>query len=72
MIPETPEKTTLGSYYEFRQGGKDDLIEDDRGMLHYKNYAWIIMNYDDKTWEFKTGDWEQGELYLEPAVPGHE
>ena len=72
VIPETPEKTTLGSYYEFRQGGKDDLIEDDRGMLHYKNYAWIIMNYDDKTHEFKTGDWEQGELYLEPAVPGHE
>ena len=30
------------------------------------------MNYDDETHEFKTGDWTQGELYLEPADPDYE
>lgn len=67
QIPEEPNTTTLGSYYEMRQAGQDDPdIEDDNGVTtyYYKNYAWIIMTIDDETVEYKTGDWVRGNSFV--------
>lgn len=67
-IPETPSATTLGSYYEFRQGDEDDLYDPDddplTDTLYYKNYAWIIMEINNRSYQFKTGDWVQGARYI--------
>lgn len=52
-IPETPNTTALGSYWEYRQGQTGDAEEDS------KMYAWIVMTIDGVTKEFKTGDYIQ-------------
>lgn len=62
MIPEEPLQTTLGSYWELRQGSSDDLDYDERDdKYYYKNYAWIIMHINGMTAVYKTGDWMRGE-----------
>lgn len=73
-IPEKPQHTTLGSFFEFRQGDADDLYEDDdqRGKYYYKNYAWVIMEFDNKSWQFKTGDWRKGRPYIQEPENGGE
>ena len=67
QIPETPQTTTLGSYYEMRQADEDDLYEEEYNgtvSYYYKDYAWIIMEIDGVTQEYKTSDWVQGEPYV--------
>lgn len=67
-ILETPNITALGSYYEFRQSDRTDLINeaDEHGdrIAYYKNYAWIIQTIDGNTVEQKTGDWVKGNIYI--------
>lgn len=67
-IPESPQTSSEGSYWEFRQGDEDDLIseEDEHGnrTLYYKNYAWVIQTIGGETVESKTHDWERGDLYI--------
>jgi surface protein len=63
-IPEYPQTTTRGSYYEFRRGDAHDLYHDDNNNKnYYKNYAWIVMEIDNETVEYKTGDWVVGNRY---------
>lgn len=61
-IPESPQTTPEGSYYEFRQGDASDLDEDN-GTFYYKNYAWVIQEIDGETVESKTNDWMRGNPY---------
>ena len=57
QIPETPDTTTNGSYYEFRQGANDDVdIDEDTGYIYYKNYSWCVVNGVAQN----TGDWVRG------------
>ena len=72
QIPLTPSTTTLGSFYEFRQGSEDDPdIEENQGQVtyYYKMYAWIIMDFDNISHQYKTGDWYRGEPFI-PAEQG--
>ena len=58
QIPETPDTTTNGSYYEFRQGAADDFdIDETTGFKYYKNYAWCVVNDEAQN----TGDWVRGD-----------
>lgn len=62
QIPETPQTTREGSYYEFRQGDATDLDYDEQtGQYYYKNYAWIIQEIDGETVESKTTNWVRGQ-----------
>lgn len=66
-IPEAPQTTSEGSYWEFRQAGQDDPdIEDDGGRItyYYKLYAWIVQEIDGETVEYKTGDWRRGSAFI--------
>ena len=57
QIPETPQTTTNGSYYEFRQGADDDLDYDENTQTYYyKNYAWVCVNNVCEN----SGQWERG------------
>ena len=69
-IPLTPDKTSLGSYYHFVRGSKDDLDYESNGLYetyYYKDYAWIHMIIDGKEKEFNTGQWKRGDVYTQPG-----
>lgn len=69
-IPLTPDKTSLGSYYYFVRGSKDDLDYESNGLYetyYYKDYAWIHMIIDGKEKEFNTGQWKRGDVYIQPG-----
>lgn len=60
QIPETPQTTTNGSYYEFRQGADDDLDYDEENeVYYYKNYAWVCVNNVCEN----SGQWQRGNIY---------
>ena len=60
QIPLTPNTTANGSYYEFRQGGADDLdIDQTTGFEYYKEYAWVIVNGVAE----QTTNWRRGQMY---------
>lgn len=67
MIPETPDATSEGSYYEWREGSDDDLeiVETSAGaatlvVYYYKDYQWIIQTIDGVVKETNTGSWKRG------------
>ena len=65
QIPETPDTTTNGSYYEFRQGSDTDLdIDETTGYLYFKNYCWVIVNDVAQN----SGDWVRGNAL--PQIAG--
>lgn len=71
IIPLSPLTSDSNSTYEFRQGSASDLIKithpegDTDDELYYKEYAWVRVN--DK-WT-NTGDYRQGNLYVDEAEP---
>ena len=69
-IPEYPQTTTLGSYYEFRQS--NELYRDpDNGRYYYKKYAWIVMEIDNETVEYKTGDYNTAQMTTNGQICGY-
>ena len=70
QIPETPQTTSEGSYFEFRQGDVDDLdYNDQTDTYFYKNYAWIIQTINGETVESKTTNWRRGNEYIPVVTP---
>lgn len=64
QIPETPQTTTNGSYYEFRQGSADDVdVDEDTGYIYYKDYAWVCVNNECTN----SGQWQRGAEKSHPA-----
>ena len=58
-IPEYPNTTTNGSYYEFREGASDDLdVDETTGISYYKDYAWVCVNNVCEN----SGQWKRGDL----------
>ena len=57
QIPEYPQTTTNGSYYEFRQGSQTDIdVDETTGEEYFKNYCWVIVNGVAQN----SGDWVRG------------
>ena len=64
-ILESPVYTPLGSTWELREAGDDDLDQDETtGNYYYKDYAWVMMVIDNVNREWKTGDWQRGRQYI--------
>lgn len=64
QIPESPNTTTAGSYYEFRQGSADDVdVDEDTGYIYYKDYAWVCVNDICEN----SGQWQRGNEKAHPT-----
>lgn len=71
LIPLKPDATDAGSYYEFRHGSDNDLIEevypegDTDSAYFYKDYAWV---YCANEWS-ETNDYVKGDEYTGDEEP---